>query len=143
MYSTSNLDMVRGLALDLVICLNPTSSLHPIRALNPRDAFNLVFRRASGQRLGNEAKKLRAAGTEVILIQPTGEDLQAMGPNLMSPKNRNPVIQTARRAVAAQLREPAVADVLASLPAGRPEKVRRPPGPPSEWPPLVELQRAA
>ena len=29
------------------------------------------LRRASGRRLGSEAKKLRAAGTEVVLIQPT------------------------------------------------------------------------
>ena len=34
----SNLDIVRNSDLDLVICLNPTSSLHPIRAIDPREA---------------------------------------------------------------------------------------------------------
>ncbi len=32
LWSTSNLDVVRREELDLVICLNPTSSLHPARA---------------------------------------------------------------------------------------------------------------
>ncbi len=41
-WSTSNLDIVRGLGLDLVICLNPTSTLHPIRAFNPADALRLL-----------------------------------------------------------------------------------------------------
>src|SRR5512133_2514707 len=88
-YSASNLDLLRDAGLDLVICLNPTSPLHPIRAINPRDAFNIVFQRVSGRRLGSEAKKLRAAGTEVVLVQPLHEDLVAMGPNLMSRRNRN------------------------------------------------------
>jgi NTE family protein len=142
-YSTSNLDLLRNDSLDLVICLNPTSSLHPIRALHPLAAGRLVFQRASGRRLGSEAKKLRAAGTEVVLIQPLSEDLRAMGPNLMSRRRRNRVIEVARRTVAEQLREPVTRELLADLPqAGRPEKVRRPAGAPSEWPPLVELRRA-
>jgi NTE family protein len=140
-YSTSNADILRNEGLDLVICLNPTSTLHPLRAINPRDAFNIFFRRASGRRLGSETKKLRAAGTEVVLIQPLQDDLEAMGPNLMRSGNRNKVIEVARRTVARQLADPANRELLTGLPAGRPEKVRRPDGPPSEWPPLVELQR--
>jgi NTE family protein len=139
-YSTSNADILRNEELDLVICLNPTSTLHPIRAINPRDAVNLFFQRASGRRLGSEAKKLRLAGAEVVLIQPMREDLRAMGPNLMRTGNRNQVIEMARETVARQLAEPAIRDLLAGLPAGRPEKVRRPAGPPSDWPPLSELQ---
>jgi NTE family protein len=142
-YSTSNADILRHEDLDLVICLNPTSTLHPIRAINPRDAFNLVFQRASGRRLGSEAKKLRAAGADVVLIQPVEEDLQAIGPNLMRTGNRNKVIEVARRTVARQLAEPANRKLLSSLPPGRPEKVSRPTAPPSEWPSLAELQQRA
>jgi NTE family protein len=132
--STSNLDLLRNEGLDLVVCLNPTSTLHPIRAINPRDAFNIAFQRASGRRLGSEAKKLRAAGTEVVLIQPVREDLQAMGPNLMSPRNRNKVIEVAQRTIAEQLREPSNRELLADLPQGDPRRVRRPEGPPADWP---------
>ena len=139
-YSASNLDLLRNERLDLVICLNPTSTLHPIHALNPREWFNLAMRRASGQRLGSETKRLRAGGTEVVLVQPVGEDLEAMGPNLMSPRNRNRVIEIARHTVAEQLREPRNRELLAPLPTGDPLKVRRPEGSPVEWPGLDELQ---
>ena len=132
--SASNLDLLCDEGLDLVVCLNPTSTLHPIRAINPRDAFNIAFQRASGRRLGSEAKKLRAAGTEVVLIQPLPDDLEAMGPNLMSRRRRNQVIEVARRTVAQQLDEPRNRELLAELPAGDPLKVRRPEGAPSQWP---------
>ena len=133
-YSVSNLDLLRNEGLDLVICLNPTSTLHPIRAINPRDAAAIFVRRASGRRLGSEAKKLRANGAEVVLIQPTGEDLEAMGPNLMRSANRNRVIEVARHTVAEQLRESRHRELLAELPKGDPLRMRRPAGPPSEWP---------
>jgi hypothetical protein len=77
-----------------------------------------------------------------VLIQPLQEDLEAMGPNLMRTGNRNKVIEVARSTVARQLAEPGTRELLAELPEGQPEKVRRPDGPPSEWPPLAELQSA-
>ena len=83
-HSASNLDLLRDLDLDVAICLNPTSTLHPIRALNPRQWPRLVTHRPSGRRLGSEAKRLRAGGTDVVLIQPTRDDLAVMGTNLMS-----------------------------------------------------------
>lgn len=144
-YSTSNLDSLRTDGLDLVICLNPTSSLHPPRAWNPFAQAGHLWRRASGNRLGSEAKKLRARGTEAILIQPTAEDMAAMGPNLMSPspRRRNEVVATARRTVARQLAEHAKRGLLDDLPPGRPEKIERPAGDPSTWPDLLELTAAA
>lgn len=135
LWSTSNLDILRNEQLDLVICLNPTSSLHPTLAWNPAERIAAATRGMSGKLLGSEAKKLREKGTGVVLIQPTSEDLGAMGPNLMSRRNRNPVIETAIRTVSAQLREPGNRELLEGLPAGNPYRVRRPDGPPSTWPP--------
>lgn len=134
LWSTSNLDILRNEQLDLVICLNPTSSLHPTHAWNPAERLAAAVRGMSGKRLGSEAKKLRAKGTGVVLIQPTAEDLDEMGSNLMSRRNRNPVIQTAIRTVAEQLREPGNRELLESLPRGNPYRLRRPEGPPSTWP---------
>ena len=54
-----------------------------------------------------------------------------MGPNLMSSKDRNPVIETAQRTVAAQLAAPEYRDILAALPAGDERRVRRPDGDPA------------
>jgi NTE family protein len=134
LWSTSNLDVVRDEELDLVICLNPTSSLHPSYAWNPAERIAEFTRRASGRRLGSEAKKLRANGTDVVLIQPTNEDHEAMGANLMSTRNRNPVIRTAIHTVTQQLRKPENRRLLEQLPPGNPYRVRRPAGPPSTWP---------
>ena len=63
-----------------------------------------------------------------------------MGRNLMSTRNRNDVIEVARRTVAAQLARARRPPSCSRTSAGRPEKVRRPDGPPSEWPQLLELQ---
>lgn len=143
LYSTSNLDVLRDERLDLVICLNPTSSLHPTRAWNPLERLAAAMRTASGRRLGAESRKLRAAGTEVVLVQPTLEDLAVMGPNLMSRRRQHEVIELARRTVAAQLAETAASGLLARLPPGEPYALARPSGHPSTWPPLAERQRQA
>src|SRR3954454_12273784 len=143
LWSTSNLDIVRNEALDLVVCLNPSSPLPPPFAWNPVERAAGLMRRLSGRRLGSEAKKLREAGTKVVLIQPTSEDHAVMGPNLMSTRNRTPVIQTAIRTVGEQLREPEVAELLSGLPPGNPYRVRRPDGPPSTWPQDLLPGRAA
>lgn len=133
-YSTSNLDVLRAEPLDLVVALNPMSSLHTRspQTVAQRVAFQL--RQAAGRRLGHEAKRLRAAGIEVILIQPTVPDLDAMGGNLMSSRRRHEVIETAVGSVTEHLLGSEVGERLSSLPAGDPRLVRRPPGPPSTWP---------
>jgi NTE family protein len=143
MYSTSNLDVLRDARLDLVICLNPTSSMHPTLAWNPLERIAGAVRSTSGRRLGREARALRAAGTDVVLIQPRTEDLAAMGPNLMSRARRHHVIETAIGTVGEQLAEPEVAELLSVLPPGEPHKLRRPDGPPSSWPDVLAASGAA
>jgi NTE family protein len=134
MHSPSNLDVLAGRGLDLVICLNPTSSLHSVPRRHPVERLHAFMRAASGRRLGSEARKLRDSKTTVVLIQPRAEDLALMGGNLMSGRRRHEVIELATRTVAAQLREPENRERLAALPPGDPDRVRRPQGPPSNWP---------
>ena len=135
-HSTSNLDVLAAAGLDLVICLNPTSSLHAAapHTLGERLAFSL--RRGSGRRLGTEAARVRDAGSEVVLIQPTVHDLDAMGTNLMNRGRRHAVVDTAVRSVVEHLRESPVGERLRQLPQGLPELVGRPPGQPADWPDL-------
>jgi NTE family protein len=136
-YSVSNLDLVAGRGLDLVICLNPTSSRQPPSSLNPIDRLWQMSRAANGRRLGREAKKVRRYGTEVVIIEPGDEDLAVMGKNLMSGQRRHEMIETAARTVAERLRSPELREKLTGLPEGEPHKLRRPPGPPSSWPRIV------
>jgi NTE family protein len=143
MHSPSNLDVLKDEDLDLVICLNPTSSLQSIPRRHPVERVHAFMRNASGRRLGYERKKLRSKGTEVVLIQPEAEDLEVMGGNLMSGKRRNEVIQLSTKTVAKQLRRAGVRDLLEDLPAGDPARIRRPTGPPSAWPNFVQEARKA
>jgi NTE family protein len=143
MYSASNLDLLADAGLDLVICLNPTSTLAPIGSRNPLDRVADAVRRGAGRRLGYEAKKVRAKGTEVVLVQPVADDLALMGRNLMRRKGRQDVIDMARQTVAEQLRNPPITELLADLPAGEPHKVAPPEGDPSTWPAIGPAARAA
>ena len=148
--SASSMDLVAGRGLDLVICLNPLSSgtelagdhgahtgpLGRLGPLDPRGWLGALSREANTRRLAHEAAKVRRFGTEVLLLEPTAADREAMGPNLMSAARRQQVTETATRTVREQLRRPEARALLEQLPPGEPHKVRRPPGPPSSWPPL-------
>lgn len=139
LHSTSNLDVLADAGLDLVVCLNPTSSLHAGGGATLAERAAMAIRQASGRRLGAEARRVRATGTEVLLIQPTVHDLDAMGTNLMNRSRRHEVIEIAVETMTAHLRETALGKRLAALPAGCDPLVRRPSGPPSSWPPFHEL----
>jgi hypothetical protein len=53
----------------------------------------------------------------------------------MSNRHRHATLERARETTRRQLASPAIAEALAVLPvAARPEKVRRPHGPPESWP---------
>jgi NTE family protein len=117
MYSTSNLDLLRHDDLDLAICFNPTSTLHPTHAWNPLQLTAKMMRAESGKRLGRETRRLRERGTNVVLIQPTRTDLEAMGINLMSRSDRRHrrVLELARITVGEQLRRPEHRAALTAL----------------------------
>ena len=102
--SNSNLDLLAGHDLDLVVCLNPMSSLIQATGGSPADRFAALMRAAAGRRVGHEARKLRGAGTKVLILQPGAEDCQLMGLNLMSGARRVRVMEQARRSVARELR---------------------------------------
>jgi NTE family protein len=139
--SASSMDLLAGRGLDIVICLNPLSGA-PGSPGDPRDWLGALSRGANGRRLAHEAGKVRRLGTEVLTIEPTRDDLKAMGRNLMSTKRRQQVIETAERTVLERLRSPGIEELLGDLPPGEPHRVRRPDGPPSTWPPITRTAPA-
>jgi NTE family protein len=134
--SGSNLDLLAGEGLDLVVCVNPTSSPEdpPARTLGER--MVLPLRQAAGRRLREEAEVVRETGSTVVLIEPTARDLELMGSNMMVRRRRHDVVESAIASVIAQLRRPEVAASMSALPAGAPALVCRPEGPPETWPDL-------
>ncbi|HLM09570.1 MAG TPA: patatin-like phospholipase family protein [Thermoleophilaceae bacterium] len=155
--SVSNMDLVAGRGLDLVICLNPLTSRSEGQgssrggfsgfatgAINGAlDVVPSITRRAARGRLEREGRKVRRFGTEVVIIEPTAEDHAVMGRNWMSAERRQEVIDTAEETVARQLGSPAMRRLLKGLPAGEPHKISRPSGPPSSWPELRTAARRA
>jgi NTE family protein len=122
--SVSNLDLLCDEGLDLVVCLNPMSSLAQVTPRSPAEHVAALMRRQAGRRLGREAKKLRERGTKVLVLQPTAEDLAAMGVNYMARDRREQVMERAVRTTARQLRRRRDRDTV-SLPK-QPARRRRP-----------------
>ncbi len=114
-WSPSNLDLMARTDADIVIGLNPMSSLHPGIPTTFLERVERRFRSLSGRRLGREARKVREAGKKVLLVQPRADDLAAMGWNLMNPSRRSLVLETAMRSTAKRLKEPDAQDVIAKL----------------------------
>lgn len=92
--SMSHLDLLADESLDLVVCLNPTSSRARLDARTPAQRLAAYVRSASGRRLGHEARKLRERGTDVLIVQPSAADVAVMGLNLMARDRRAEVLET-------------------------------------------------
>jgi NTE family protein len=137
--SVSNLDLVAGRGLDLVICLNPLTSSDREEGL--LDLLPVLTNGSGRRRLAHEERKLRRFGSEVLVIEPTAEDRAVMGRNWMNGERRQRVIETAQRTVAKQLRAAGTRALLKNLPAGEPHKIEQPPGPVSSWPELGSSDR--
>lgn len=118
-WSPSNLDLLARFAdddeIDTVVALNPMSSLQPGLPTTILERVERRVRAAMGRRLGREARRLRARGIKLLLIQPGSEDLAAMGINLMDPTRRNDVLHTAVQTVGKRLLEPDASEVLSDL----------------------------
>ena len=134
--SGSNLDVLAGDGLDLVICINPTSTpgTPPSRTVGER--LVLPLRTGAARRVRAEAELVRRAGARVVVIEPPASDLELMGSNMMVRRRRHDVVEAAISSVTGLLRTPEVAELLSGLPQGAPALVRRPPGPPETWPDL-------
>ena len=63
--------------------------------------------RAGDRRALREVAKVHGGGTEVTVLGPGADDLEAMGANLMDVGRRPQVLETSLRTSAAALRDPA------------------------------------
>jgi NTE family protein len=133
-WSISNLDAVAREDFDLVICMNPMSSRPEELARAGKGRLAGAMRRSAGRRLGWEARRLRDRGTEVVLLQAVAEDLEYMRGNVMSTARRHLVLEQTRRTMRQQLADSPLLDLLRGLERAPEHRLRRPDGPPQDWP---------
>jgi NTE family protein len=86
-----------------VLVVVPMAAQEFDRPRSPVTRLERVVRRAITRGIEADAQGLRAAGAEVSILAPVAADLTEMGPNLMNPKRRTQVLQTAIDTVSARL----------------------------------------
>lgn len=102
--SSVSADLLVPLGLDEVVVVAPMTSEGgaPARGLS---RVERLLRSQMTRGLDREVAALRAAGVRVIRIEPTAEDLEAMGPNFMDLSRREATLTTARRTTPARVAE--------------------------------------
>ena len=102
--STASADLVIPLDLDEVVVLAPMASADPAPA-NGASRVERLLRRRMTKGLDCEISQLRAAGTRVVRLEPTQQDLDTMGANFMDLRRRDSVLETAVRTSPARVRD--------------------------------------
>lgn len=110
-HSPTNADLVAGLELDLVIISSPMSVAGNAIRVAPDQPARRVARLA----LGREVGRVRAAGTPVLVFQPTRADIGVMGYNAMDPTRRAAITRQARASTRQRLVRPDVRDLVMRL----------------------------
>lgn len=90
-YSTTNLDLLAGEDLDLVVVSAPMGVARGVVSV----AALLQGRSYMRLRLAAEARAVRRSGTPVVAFSPTADDMQVMGWNAMSGSRRQAVVARA------------------------------------------------
>lgn len=115
--SMSNADLLEGQRLDVVVVLNPMSARSRSRAWSPVDRMMAAVRAWSAARIDAEVARLRRRGVRILLLEPTAEDLAAMGSRTMDGRRARLVATLARSTMTAQLRRQVTGARLAALTA--------------------------
>ncbi|HSD09991.1 MAG TPA: patatin-like phospholipase family protein [Candidatus Binatia bacterium] len=110
-HSPTNLDLVEGLGLDLVLVSSPMSTIGGTLRLSADFPGRLLSR----LRLAQEARQVRARGPAVVAFQPDAADQLVMGSNAMDPSRRRPVVHQARESLLRRLERKDFRERLAAL----------------------------
>ena len=111
-HSPTNLDVLGGLGLDLVVVSSPMSQAG--RSL-PQATADWAVRRFCRAQLDREAVGVRRRGTPVLALQPTSDVAAVMGLNAMDAGRRVATVDAAYESTRRRLARADVADRLALL----------------------------
>jgi NTE family protein len=102
--SNTSVDVLAGAGIDEAYVLAPMASMDLDRPRSPVSRIERALRRAITRRLVADVAALRASGMRVVVVTPGREDLAVIGTNLMNPRRRTEVLESAMRTAAVQLR---------------------------------------
>lgn len=104
--SPTSVDLMAGADLDVVYVFSPMATVGA-RPSSASGRVEHLLRSVVSRKVRKEADVVRASGTQVVLLAPGPEDLDAIGANVMDPRRRERVLETSLRtsvaAVAAAL----------------------------------------
>jgi NTE family protein len=112
--SATNVDLAAALGLDEVFVLAPMVSFAFDRPTHWRARAERRWRARVTRRCLREVAKVHGGGTDVTVVGPGPEDLEAIGANLMAVERRQLVLETSLATSARALRDP---EPLHHLPA--------------------------
>lgn len=115
LHSLTNLDVLAGRRLDLVVALNPMAGTPPRRGWSPLGRLTAAMRRRSARQFAVEAAEVVRNGTEVLLLEPTDRDLAEIGDDVMDARRAARVAQVAFMTTAEELRRPSLRPLLRKL----------------------------
>lgn len=98
-HSSTNADLLVGLRFDLVVIVSSMTAVPSIARFTPRAPSIMWYARL----LADEVRRLRAAGSEVLVVQPTRADLDVR----QEPETFASVAATAAQSARVNLRRPA------------------------------------
>jgi NTE family protein len=96
-WSPTSADLMRGLDLDEVLVIAPTTGFGIGAARGVLERMERRWRGAVTRRCLHEAAKLQAEGTKVTILGCGPEDVEAIGTNVMDVSRRINVLEAARR----------------------------------------------
>lgn len=97
------LDPVLGQRLEQVVVLAPMAATDPDRPRLPAHRVERSIRRAITASLWSDVAALRARGVDVLLVTPSPADLALIGANMMNPRRRTQVLDSAALSAARQI----------------------------------------
>ncbi|SOC18284.1 NTE family protein [Alloalcanivorax xenomutans] len=103
--SPTSADLLLDRNVDEVILLAPMASRHPGRPGNALERLERRLRRYMTTRVDQEEAALKQRGKKVVRLEPGPEDLAAFGYNMMDPRRRRQILETALRTGAPLVRQ--------------------------------------
>lgn len=103
--SNASADVLRGTAVDEVFVLAPMGGRGRTRPMTVLEHVDRAVRRTIMRTVGRDVAALRAQGMRVHVLAPGAAELAAMGVNLMDPRARGDVLESASESVAERLRK--------------------------------------